>query len=481
VVLVRRDTRPDDLPGMLAAVGILTSRGGKTSHAAVVARGMGRPCVCGADALEIDESQRRLTVRGGATVVEGDVISVDGGSGEVFLGAVPVTDSLVAKWLEGEQVEDDLVEAVAPLVEHADKVRTLGVHANADTAEDVARAVRLGADGIGLCRTEHMFLGERRALVERLILAEDEEEREHALAALLPLQRADFTSLFGAAGGRPLTIRLIDPPLHEFLPDHRELAVRVALAEERGETDTREERLLAAVERMREQNPMLGLRGVRLAIAVPGLVAMQTRAILEAADDHRAAGGAVDPEIMVPLVATVTELDAARAEIDRVADTVAAERGHPVPPYKVGAMVELPRAALTSDELAGSAEFFSFGTNDLTQTTWGLSRDDAEASVIRRYLDLGLLERSPFETIDRDGVGALVRTATEKARIARPDIGLGVCGEHGGDPASIAFFAEVGLDYVSCSPFRIPVARLEAGRAALRRQREGDPTSAATG
>ncbi|HWJ81724.1 MAG TPA: pyruvate, phosphate dikinase [Nocardioides sp.] len=470
VVLVRRETRPEDLPGMLVAAAILTARGGKTSHAAVVARGLGRPCVCGAGDLEVDPDARRMRVHGGAVVDEGDVISVDGATGEVFLGAVPVVESEVARWFDGQPVTSDLVDAVALLVRHADEVRALGVRVNADNASDAARAVRFGAEGIGLCRTEHMFLGERRRLVERLILAETDPEREAALAELLPLQRADFTELFAAIGDRPVTVRLIDPPLHEFLPDVGELLVRIGrhLDETTREGTTEDERLLAAVERMHEDNPMLGLRGVRLAIAIPGLVAMQTRAILEAADDHRVAGGTVEPEIMVPLVASAAELELVRAEIERVGDAVAAERGRSVP-YRIGAMVELPRAALTADRIADHAEFLSFGTNDLTQTTWGLSRDDAEASVVRRYLDLGLLSRSPFETIDVDGVGALVRTAAERARDARPGIGLGVCGEHGGDPTSIAFFAEIGLDYVSCSPYRVPVARLEAGRATVLR------------
>jgi pyruvate,orthophosphate dikinase len=480
VVLVRRETRPDDLPGMLVAAGILTSRGGKTSHAAVVARGMGRACVCGTEEINIDLDARRMTVRGGVSVAEGDTISIDGRTGEVFLGDVPVVDSDVARWFDGESVEGDLVDAVARLIRHADTLRTLGVRGNADNAADAARAVRLGAEGIGLCRTEHMFLGERRGLVERLILAEDEQERAAALAALLPLQRADFTGLFAAVDGRPLTIRLIDPPLHEFLPDRMELALRVARAQERGVPSGHDERLLAAVERMHEDNPMLGLRGVRLAIAVPGLVAMQVRAILEAADDHRVSGGMVDPEIMVPLVATAAELAMVHADVDKVAAAVADERGRSVP-FRFGAMVELPRAALTADELAQHAEFLSFGTNDLTQTTWGLSRDDAEASVIRRYLDAGLLAHSPFQTIDTAGVGSLVRTAAEAARAARPVVHLGVCGEHGGDPASIAFFAEVGLDYVSCSPFRVPVARLEAGRAALRLARRQVPSLAEAG
>lgn len=466
VILVRPETRPEDVPGMLAASGILTARGGKTSHAAVVARGVGRACVCGVEALDVDVADRVMRVRGGPSVREGDVVSIDGATGEVFAGTVPVVESDVARWFEGEAVDGELVEAVARLVGHADGLRALEVRSNADTAEDAERAVRWGAEGVGLCRTEHMFLGERRVLVERLILADDDSERQAALAELLSLQRSDFVELFAATEGLPVTIRLIDPPLHEFLPDHTELAVRVALAQQRGDADPREERLLAAVQRMHETNPMLGLRGVRLAIAVPGLVAMQTRAILEAAHDHAEQGTAVDVEIMVPLVACAEELATVRAEIDEVAAAVAAERGGPVP-YSVGTMIELPRAALTADEIVADAEFLSFGTNDLTQTTWGLSRDDAEASVVRRYIDLGILLRSPFETLDVSGVGALVRTAVERARARRPDVRLGVCGEHAGDAASIAFFGEVGLDYVSCSPLRVPVARLEAGRAAL--------------
>lgn len=472
VLLVRPETRPDDLPGMIAATGILTSRGGKTSHAAVVARGMGRACVCGADALHIDLTARTMRVGSdGPVVCEGDVISVDGSTGEVFLGSVPVVDSAVARWFQGEQVGGDLVAAVARLVEHADAVRRLGVRANADGADEAARAIRMGAEGIGLCRTEHMFLGDRSELVERLILAGDVDEREAALAALLPLQRADFARLFAAVGGRPVTVRLIDPPLHEFLPELADLAARVATAEANGTADALLRERLATVRRMHERNPMLGMRGVRLAIALPGLVAMQTRAILEAAHDVHADGGRVDVEIMVPLVASGGELRLVRSQIEQVAGEVAAERGTALP-FRIGAMVELPRAALTAAEIARSAEFLSFGTNDLTQTTWGLSRDDAEASVVRRYLDLGLLAHSPFETIDVEGVGALVRTATEQARRACPDVHLGVCGEHGGDPASIAFFAEVGIDYVSCSSFRVPVARLEAGRAAVIARRE---------
>jgi pyruvate,orthophosphate dikinase len=341
------------------------------------------------------------------------------------------------------------------------KVRT-----NADTAEDAARARRFGAQGIGLCRTEHMFLGERRQLVENLIVAEDYDGQEAALAELLPLQRQDFIDIFEAMDGLPVTIRLIDPPLHEFLPDLTELSVALAIADSRGHRKKRDRKLLAAVQRLHEQNPMLGLRGVRLGIAIPHLFSMQARAILEAAATRLKAGGDVLPEIMIPLVATVRELDIVRAQIAEVAAAVEAEQGIEIP-HLVGTMIELPRAAMTAGKIAGSADFFSFGTNDLTQMTWGFSRDDVEASFFSTYLEQGIFPVSPFESLDTEGVGALVRKASESGRAVNDKLKLGVCGEHGGDPASIHFFDEVGLDYVSCSPFRVPVARLEAGRSAL--------------
>jgi pyruvate,orthophosphate dikinase len=466
VILVRKETTPDDLRGMVAAKGILTSRGGKTSHAAVVARGMGRTCVCGAEAVEVDVKARRARVRGGVTVAEGDLISLDGTTGEVFLGAVPVADSQVVRHLEGEDVDDDLVHAVARLLQHADDVRRLGVRANADTPDDATRARRFGAQGIGLCRTEHMFLGERRELVENLILAEDEAGQEGALAELFPEQREDFVQILRAMDGLPVTIRLIDPPLHEFLPDFTDLSVSVALEDERGPEDERQHRLLEAVRRLHEQNPMLGLRGVRLGIVIPGLFVMQARAIIEAAADLVEAGGDPHPEIMVPLVGSQKELALVRGYLEKAAATVQEERGVTVA-YKIGTMIELPRAAVTADQIAEEAEFFSFGTNDLTQMTWGFSRDDVEASFFSTYLEHRIFGVSPFESIDVEGVGSLVRTAVERGRGARPDLHLGVCGEHGGDPASIHFFDEVGLDYVSCSPFRVPVARLEAGRSVL--------------
>jgi pyruvate, orthophosphate dikinase len=468
VILVRRETNPDDLRGMVAARGILTSRGGKTSHAAVVARGMGRTCVCGADSLTVDTKNRRLTTKDGLEVVEGEVLSIDGTTGEVFAGEVPVVDSLVVRWFEGhsEASSDDLVAAVARIMEHADATRRLGVRANADTPDDAARARRFGAQGIGLCRTEHMFLGDRKALVESLILAETSDEQEQALAALLPLQRDDFVGILEAMDGLPVTIRLIDPPLHEFLPDYTDLSVDVALHDERGKRDTKEHKLLDAVKRMHEENPMLGLRGVRLGIVIPGLFAMQARAILEAAALRIKDGGDPHPEIMIPLVASVQELELVRADITEVAEQIEADTGVR-PDFKVGTMIELPRAVMAAAEIAESAEFFSFGTNDLTQMTWGFSRDDVEASFFSTYLDKGIFGVSPFESLDTEGVGSLVRYAVEHGRGARPDLHVGVCGEHGGDPDSIHFFDSVGLDYVSCSPFRVPVARLEAGRATV--------------
>ncbi|MDT4989123.1 MAG: pyruvate, orthophosphate dikinase [Micromonosporaceae bacterium] len=467
IILVRRETNPDDLPGMIASQGILTSRGGKTSHAAVVARGMGKTCVCGAEALEVDVRARKFTI-GDVTVSEGDVISIDGTSGKIYLGEVAVQPSPVVQYFEGKvSVDaDPLVAAVHRLIAHADSARRLGVWTNADTGEDAARARRFGAEGIGLCRTEHMFLGDRRELVERLILANTGDERQAALDALLPLQRADFIDIFRAMDGLPVTVRLIDPPLHEFLPSLEELTAKVAVAESRGEDPGRDGVLLTAVRRMHEQNPMLGLRGVRLGLVIGGLFAMQVRAIAEAAAEVSKGGGDPRPEVMVPLVGAVQELETVRAEAEQVLRQVAEETGTQVHTL-IGTMIEVPRAALTAGQIAHAAEFFSFGTNDLTQMGWGFSRDDVEGAFFSRYLDLGIFGVSPFESIDVDGVGRLVRIAVEEGRAARPDLQIGVCGEHGGDPDSVHFFHEVGLDYVSCSPFRVPVARLEAGRAAV--------------
>ncbi|MGI5449652.1 pyruvate, phosphate dikinase [Streptomyces sp. CA-243310] len=469
VILIRRETNPDDLDGMIASEGILTSRGGKTSHAAVVARGMGKTCVCGAEELDVDTKRRRMTV-GDTVIEEGDVVSIDGSTGKVYLGEVPVVPSPVVEYFEGRMHAgaddaDELVAAVHRIMAYADRVRRLRVRANADNAEDALRARRFGAQGIGLCRTEHMFLGERRELVERLILADTDGEREEALSALLPLQKKDFVELFEAMDGLPVTVRLLDPPLHEFLPDITELSVRVALAESRKDANENDLRLLQAVHKLHEQNPMLGLRGVRLGLVIPGLFKMQVRAIAEAAAERKNAKGDPRAEIMVPLVGTVQELEIVRDEADQVIAEVEAATGTHLK-LSIGTMIELPRAALTAGQIAEAAQFFSFGTNDLTQTVWGFSRDDVEASFFTAYLEKGIFGVSPFETIDKDGVGALVRSAVEAGRATRPDLKLGVCGEHGGDPESVHFFHEVGLDYVSCSPFRIPVARLEAGRAA---------------
>jgi pyruvate, orthophosphate dikinase len=479
VILVRRETNPDDLNGMIAAQGILTSRGGKTSHAAVVARGMGKTCVCGAEELEVDLKARKFTARGGAVVNEGDVISIDGTSGAVYLGEVPVQPSEVVQYFEGEldpesSDTEDLVKAVHRLMGHADEKRRLGVRANSDTPEDSERARRFGAEGIGLCRTEHMFLGDRRQHVERLILATTldigsagaDEERQAALDALEPLQREDFVGIFTAMDGLPVTVRLLDPPLHEFLPDLTELSVKVAVAEEKGEDTSRDQRLLDAVRRLHEQNPMLGLRGVRLGLVVPGLFGMQVKAIAEAAAQLKADGKSPKAEIMVPLVGAIQELEAIRDEARQILAEVQQRTGQDLE-ASIGTMIEVPRAALTAGQIAEAAEFFSFGTNDLTQMGWGFSRDDVEAAFFGRYLELGIFGVSPFESLDREGIGRMVSIATEEGRATRPDLKVGVCGEHGGDPDSVHFFHEVGLDYVSCSPFRVPVARLEAGRASV--------------
>jgi pyruvate, orthophosphate dikinase len=469
VILVRRETNPDDLHGMIAAQGILTSRGGKTSHAAVVARGMGKTCVCGAEELDVDTKGRKFTAPGGVAINEGDMISIDGTSGAVYLGEVPVVSSAVVRYFEGElhphsDEADDLIRAVHAIMVHADHKRRLGVHANADNGPDCARARRFGAGGVGLVRTEHMFLGERRQLIEDLILASTEEERQRALDALEPLQRGDFVEILDAMDGLPVTIRLIDPPLHEFLPDLTDLSVKIALA---GDAATEKDKeLLAAVRRLHEQNPMLGLRGVRLGLVIPGLTDMQVRAIAHAAAQLKQAGKDPQPEIMIPLTATVQEMEISRERAEKVLAQVEAETGTAVHTL-IGTMIEVPRAALNAGPIAGSAEFFSFGTNDLTQMTWGFSRDDVEGAFFSRYIELGIFGVSPFETIDREGVGRLVDIAVREGRAARPDLHLGVCGEHGGDPDSVHFFHQVGLDYVSCSPFRVPIARLEAGRATL--------------
>ena len=474
VVLVRRETNPDDLEGMIAANGILTARGGKTSHAAVVARGMGKTCVCGADEIEVSLADRTATI-GNVVVKEGDMISIDGSTGHVYLGELAVVPSPVSNYLEnGLEVASAtdnaeisaLVKAVDRILKHADSVRRLNVRTNADTAEDAKWARNLGAEGIGLCRTEHMFLGDRRVLIERVILADNTLDRTAALDALLPMQQKDFEELFEAMDNLPVTVRLLDPPLHEFLQDRADLMVEVALAKARNEDVTQQELLLSAVNRLHESNPMLGLRGVRLGLVVPGLFSMQVRAIANAAITRMRAGGKPKVEIMIPLVGSVMELHLIRDEIDVLLAQIAQDENIKLP-FAIGTMIELPRAALTAQRIAEAAEIFSFGTNDLTQTTWGFSRDDVEASFFATYLDRGIFTVSPFESLDVDGVGALIKIAVEKGRSTRPNIKLGICGEHGGDPESIRFFHTVGLDYVSCSPFRVPVARLEAGRVSI--------------
>jgi pyruvate,orthophosphate dikinase len=453
VILVRRETSPDDLVGMVAAEGILTSRGGKTSHAAVVARGMGKTAVCGTESI---------------TVREGEVVSIDGTTGCVYLGELPVTQSPVTSYLEGSLLATSkdatpVVKAVDRILQHADEIRKLYVRANADTPEDATRARTLGAQGIGLCRTEHMFLGERRSFVERVVLAESESEQNAVIAEMQPLQQADFVGILKAMSGFPVTVRLLDPPLHEFLPDLATLSAEMATAEALESTITpRDKAIFAAVKRLHESNPMLGLRGVRLGILIPELFKMQVRALVLASLEVKKAGFDPKPELMIPLVATQRELLYLRETLeDEIKKTLnGAQLDMPI-----GTMIETPRAAITASRLADYADFFSFGTNDLTQLTWAFSRDDVESTFLPRYLDLELLPFNPFESLDQDGVGLLVKIAIDQARTLRKDFKLGVCGEHGGDPRSIHFFHNLNLDYVSCSPFRVPVARLESGRA----------------
>ena len=477
-VLVRRETNPDDLPGMVAAEGVLTARGGKTSHAAVVARGMGKTCVCGAESLVIDEAAGTVTI-GDLVLTADDTIAIDGQTGEIFRGEVPVADSPVTTYLADgleagiaaagdDQGTRERVEAVDKLLAHADKVRRLHVRANADTPLDSKRAIAFGAEGIGLCRTEHMFLGERRPLVERAILsAPESDERQAAFNELEKLQKQDFLEMLEVMDGKAMTVRLIDPPLHEFMPALIELETKVAVGKATGTLDPADEAMLVEVRRMHEQNPMLGLRGVRLGIYLPGLFALQMRALCEAAADLVARGLNPRPEIMVPLVGSVRELQLVREEGEGIIASVADAHGVDLSGVSIGAMIELPRAAMTAEDLAEEADFFSFGTNDLTQTVWGFSRDDVEGVFFPQYIEAGIFGVSPFESIDVHGVGTLVSEGVRRARSTKPNIKLGVCGEHGGDPQSIHFFHNVGVDYVSCSPFRVPVARLEAGRAAV--------------
>jgi pyruvate,orthophosphate dikinase len=468
VIMVRPETKPDDVHGMLAANGILTSRGGRTSHAALVARQFGKPAVVGVSELEIDLVSRQMTIGEDLVIKEGEWLSLDGSTGQVFQGQLPT-------------VVPDIKNAyLLKLLEWADEIRTLGVWANADYPRDAERAREYGATGIGLCRTEHMFFeSERMPIVQKMIMAKNPVDRKDALDQLLPLQRGDFEGLFRAMDGYPVIIRLIDPPLHEFLPSFEELVqdladlkvrtqhyhtlseIDTALAEIRVKQD-----YLERVEALREQNPMLGTRGVRLGILIPDLTKMQVRAIFEAACAVTREGVDVHPEVMIPLVSHVNELKVQQVALEKVAKEVMQENGIEIA-YKFGTMIEIPRAALTADEVAEVAQFFSFGTNDLTLTTFGISRDDAESGFLMDYMQQGILTENPFATIDAKGVGKLMRIAVELGRETRPGLEIGICGEHGGDPKSIAICHELGLNYVSCSPFRVPIARLAAAHAAL--------------
>ncbi|MDI6851187.1 MAG: pyruvate, phosphate dikinase [bacterium] len=448
VILVRDETSPDDIRGMARSRGILTARGGMTSHAAVVARGIGKPCVVGAEEIEVDYENNLFRVRD-VVVKKGDIITIDGSTGEVLLGKVPTVDP-------------ELFEEFNELLRWADEIRWIGVRANADTPADAERARKFGAEGIGLCRTEHMFFeGERIYAMQEMILAKTKEERERALAKLLPMQREDFKGIFKAMDGFPVTIRLLDPPLHEFVPKTKE-----QMEELSRKTGISVEEIAAKSEALREANPMLGHRGCRLGIVYPEITEMQARAIFEAACECIKEGVKAIPEIMVPIVSLKDELDNQKAIIDRVAAEVMKEKGIEVE-YTVGTMIELPRACVTADKIAQTAEFFSFGTNDLTQTTFGFSRDDV-GKFVPKYIELGILKDDPFQVLDQEGVGALVKIGIEKGRSTRPNLKVGICGEHGGEPSSVEFCHRVGMDYVSCSPFRVPIARLAAAQAVVK-------------
>lgn len=454
VVLVRIETCPDDIHGMIASQGVLTLRGGMTSHAAVVAKGMGKPCVAGCEDLKIDLKNQTLTDASGKVYHKDDIISLDGGTGEVFEGAVhlipPVMDDNFRK-----------------LFEWVNMVKLLSVRANADTPADVAKALELGAEGVGLCRTEHMFMDpERLPWVQKMIIAETKEAREEALSHLLPMQYKDFYEMFKAMGDKPMTIRLLDPPLHEFLPSKEELIATVATKKALNQDASKDEEMLHIVENMSESNPMMGLRGCRLGLTFPEINEMQVRAIISAACDLRKEGVNVKPEIMIPLVGHVNELKEAKAVAERVAEQVMDEKDVTVE-YMIGTMIEIPRAALTADQIAEHAEFFSFGTNDLTQMTFGYSRDDAEGKFLQKYVENKILPSNPFETLDQEGVGQLMKIALDKALLVKPHLKRGICGEHGGDPASVKFCHRLGLNYVSCSPFRVPQARLAAAQAVI--------------
>jgi pyruvate,orthophosphate dikinase len=474
VIMVRPFTKPDDVHGMLASKGILTSEGGATSHAAVVARQFGIPCVVGASDMQINMKARQLEASG-KTVKEGDYISVDGTTGEVFLGEIPS----VAPTLE-EQTELMELLTWADEISAAKDIRTapkgwptrgLMVWANADYPEDARRARSYGAQGIGLCRTEHMFFEpERLPIVQKMILSDNEKDRVEALDKLLPYQRSDFDGLFEAMTGLPVIIRLIDPPLHEFMPDEHELLEEVLTNRIKDKVDQKKEDLLVSIQNLHESNPMMGLRGVRLSVVMPEIVSMQVRAIFEAAADVKLRGFEPHPEVMIPLTGHINELHFIQPKLEEIAKQVMKEKGVEFE-YKFGTMIEIPRAGLTADEIAETAEFFSFGTNDLTQFTFGYSRDDAERNFLVKYVEDGILPRNPFQTIDTHGVGQLMDLTVKKGRGTRVDLEVGICGEHGGDPESIDWCYQIGLNYVSCSPFRVPVARLAAAQSALKHKK----------
>jgi pyruvate,orthophosphate dikinase len=462
VILVRPETSPEDVPGMLASQGVLTQKGGATSHAAVVARGNNIPCVAGCEEITVESGNRRFTAPGGMVVSEGDTISIDGFTGEVFLGAVDLIEADYSR-------QTDLIT----LLSWADEVRSLGVRTNADYPVDARRAIDFGAEGIGLCRTEHMFFDERaRDAVVRMILAETQEERDQALDEMLPFQEQDFEGIFEAMDGKPVIMRLIDPPMHEFLPPREELieeVTRLRCTDPDSKELVEKEKMLREVNNLWEVNPMMGLRGCRAGIMYKGLTEMQTRAYFQAACRCAKRGIDVHPEVMIPLVGHVNELILERSKLEEVAQQVIEEEGIEVPAI-FGTMIEVPRAALTAGEIAGHAQFFSFGTNDLTQMTYGYSRDDAEGKFLLQYVERGILPNNPFQTLDQVGVGRLMEICVEDGRAANPGIELGICGEHGGDPDSIDFCHRIGLDYVSCSPYRVPVARLAAAQAKLRHE-----------
>lgn len=456
IILVRIETCPDDIHGIIPAQGVLTSRGGMTSHAAVVARGMGKPCVAGCEAAKVDLVNETLTA-GGKVLRKGEIISLDGTSGEVYQGSI-------------DTVEPKMDQNFETLLKWADEVRRLGIRTNADTPEDAAKAIELGAQGIGLCRTEHMFMAQDRLpVMQEMILASNEEERRAVLDKLLPFQKQDFMGIFKAMAGYPVTIRLLDPPLHEFLPNHEELleeVIKLRITKSNDKLLKEKETLLRKVSELRESNPMMGLRGCRLGITYPEINEMQVKAIFQAACELKKQGVDVLPEVMIPLVGHVNELKIVREQLEQVAKETMDKMGIQVN-YMFGTMIEIPRAAITANEIAEYAEFFSFGTNDLTQMTFGFSRDDAEGKFLGKYVDMKILKNNPFEVIDIEGVGQLVKMAIDRGRQTRPNIKLGICGEHGGEPQSVVFCHDVGLNYVSCSPFRVPIARLAAAQAVL--------------